>query len=240
MSQDADNKPAGTRRRRETSERLKARFGPLKPTTLNEEIYEAICGALRDGRLRPGEAISVRDLAAAVNTSPMPVREALRRLEAQGVLDEPTPGRAVSVPGMVRAQIDEIYTIRMELEGLAAERCARAAKEADVAAVEAAYAAMDRAFRDRDAAGFMETNHAFHMAIYAGAHMPRLLAMIEPLWLRISPHLWSLVEDRHLKFSMDQHEAALTALRARDGAGLRAAITQDIAEAKRKLEALAE
>ena len=218
---------------------LADQFGPLKSTSLNEEVYNAVCGALRDGRLRPGQRISIRSLAAAMDTSPMPVREALRRLEAQGVLTT-RHGRALSVPGMVQDEIREIYTIRIALEGLAAEQAACNANDDDRQRLEDTYDALDASFRARDYRGFMETNHAFHMAIYEAAHMPRLQRMIVPLWLRISPHLWSLVEDRHLKFSMDRHRDALDAFRRGDAPGLRVAIEADIAEAKRKLEAIAE
>jgi len=218
---------------------LKSRFGPLKPTTLNEEIYEAICSALRDGRLMPGESISVRDLAAAVNTSPMPVREALRRLEAQGVLVV-KPGKALSVPGLVREDIHEIYTIRMELEGLAAALSVDAALPDDDQVIQSAFDAMQECYVNRDYRGFMETNYLFHMAIYRIARMPRLLSLIEPLWLRISPFLWTLVEDKHLRFAMEQHKLVLAAFKARDRDAIRQAIVDDIHEAKRKLEGLAD
>jgi DNA-binding GntR family transcriptional regulator len=213
---------------------LRGQFEPLRPTTLIDEIYDAMCKALRNGSLRPGQPISVRDLAAAFETSPMPVREAIRRLEAQHVL-QTSPGRAVSVPGMDRDDIEEIYTIRIALETLAAREAVVRCTEGDLAAVQAAYAAMDESFRARDNSGFMETNYRFHMAVYRAAHMPRLMRLIEPHWLRISPFLWSLVEDRHLKFSMDRHMEALLALEARDAAGLEAAIAADIGEAKRRL-----
>lgn len=239
MKKDLSSVNLASTSKRKASEKLKGQFGPLRTTTLNEEIYDAICSALRDGRLLPGQTVSVRDLAAAVDTSPMPVREALRRLEAQGVIDI-KPGRALSVPGLIRSEVHEIYSIRKELEGLAAEWAAQNATQEDIAEVEDAYEAMDACFLSKDIAGFMETNYAFHMSIYRAAHMPRLVQMIEPLWLRISPFLWSLVEMPHLKFSMDQHRDALQCLRARDAVGLRAAIVEDITEAKRKLEDIAE
>jgi len=216
---------------------LKDQIGPVKSKTLNEEIYCLICDALLDGRLLPGQNVSVRELADAVDTSPMPVREALRRLEAQGVLVI-QPGRVLRIPGMTLDEMQEIYTIRHRLESLAAETAAARATEGDILAVESAYERMDKCFLAGDFPGFMSTNHEFHMAIYRAAHMPRLMAMIEPLWLRITPHLWSLVEERHLKFSMDQHKAALESLFRKDRDGLGAAIGSDIASARAKLEEL--
>lgn len=226
-----------SRKRGKAQNMLKDQIGPVKAKTLNEEIYESICAALLDGRLLPGQNVSVRELANAVDTSPMPVREALRRLEAQGVL-QIHPGRVLRIPGLTLEEIDEIYTIRHRVESLAAENAADRATEADVRAVETAYEEMDKAFLAGDFDGFMATNYAFHMAIYRAAHMPRLMRMIEPLWLRITPHLWSLAEERHLKFSMDQHKAALEALFRKDAGALGAAIGNDIESAKKKLEEL--
>jgi DNA-binding GntR family transcriptional regulator len=213
---------------------LRGQFEPLRPSTLIDEIYDAICLALRNGSLRPGQPISVRDLAEAFATSAMPVREAIRRLEAQHVL-ETSPGRAISVPGMNRDDIEEIYTIRISLETLAARKAAERATRKDVAIVRAAYEAMDICFDSKDHSGFMETNYRFHMSVYKAAHMPRLLRLIEPHWLRISPFLWSLVEDQHLRFSMDRHLEALAAIETGNAAALEAAIAADIIEAKRGL-----
>jgi DNA-binding GntR family transcriptional regulator len=216
---------------------LRGQFAPLRPTTMIDDIYDALCHALRNGSLRPGQPISVRDLAAAFRTSPMPVREAIRRLEAQHVL-ETTPGRAVSIPGLTAADILEIYTIRVALETLAAGLAATNATPADIRDVRAAYAAMEDSLTDQDYPRFMEGNHAFHMAIYAAAGMPRLVRQIAPHWLRISPFLWSLIGQTHLQFSMDRHRDALTALENRDAAGLKAAIAADILEAQNRLLAL--
>src|SRR5512147_2217037 len=85
-----------TRPRR--SEDLTDTFRPVARATLQEGIYEQVCAALMDGRLHPGQKISLRSLAAAMSTSPMPVREALRRLEASHVLELRGGGVAVPAP----------------------------------------------------------------------------------------------------------------------------------------------
>ncbi len=206
----------------------------MQSSTLHQDVYQELCKALRDGRLLPGQRISIRDLAAAVNTSPMPVREALRRLEAQGVLQAP-PSRVLVVPGLSRAEMAEIYEIRITLEGLAAERAATRATKAEQRAVPALCAAMDRHFKAGDLRAFLDCNYEFHMAIYRAARMPVLMRCIEPLWLRISPFLFSLIEEPHLQFSMMLHWRAEEALRARDGAALRQAIESDIREASIRL-----
>lgn len=238
--QAARDRPKRKRRnaaaRDRVAEALRPHASLSRPSTLVEEIYDALGHALRDGSLLPGQPISVRDLAATFDISPTPVREAIRRLEAQGVV-ETTPGRAVCVPGMRTEDVEETYTIRIALEGLAAEKAASRWTRSDLDIIQTAYEAMDSAVTGRNVAEFMEWNYRFHMAIYAAARMDRLMDLIEPQWLRISPFLWSLVEDRHLEFSMAQHAAARDALIARDAFGLRRAIENDISEAQRRLEA---
>lgn len=223
--------------RRNAGADLDATFKPLEPSTLNEEIYDEICLALRDGRLLPGQSVGIRQLADAVNTSPMPVREALRRLEAQGVI-KTRPGRVMSIPGLDVEELREIYAIRINLEGLAAERAATNATLEETANVQAICARMDEMFGSIDLKSFYTLNYDFHMAIYRAAHMPVLYRVIQPLWLRISPFLWSLNYEPHLRFSMEQHHQALAALLRRDGAGLKRAIENDIQRAATMLESI--
>jgi DNA-binding GntR family transcriptional regulator len=221
--------------KRKSSGDLEDTFKPLTSSTLNEEIYDEICLALRDGRLLPGQNVGIRQLADAVNTSPMPVREALRRLEAQGVL-KTRPGRVLSIPGLEIEEVREIYSIRLVLEGLAAERAATQATHEEMANIQNICARMDEGFTVRDSKKFYPLNYDFHMAIYNAAHMSHLMRIIQPLWLRISPFLWSISDEPHLRFAMDQHHQAVDALFRRDGAGLRKAIEDDINRALNMLE----
>ena len=86
--------------------------------TLQVEVYERMCAALMEGRLRPGQRISIRNLAGAMNTSPMPIREAVKRLEAIHVI-ELNPGRVITVAKLSAPELKEIRDIRISLEGLA-------------------------------------------------------------------------------------------------------------------------
>ena len=221
--------------RKNAGKGLESTFKPMESSTLNEDIYDEICRALRDGRLLPGQNVGIRQLADAVNTSPMPVREALRRLEAQGVL-KTRPGRVLSIPGLDLDEVNEIYTIRITLEGLAAERAASEASPAEMANVQAICQKMDSTYSVNDPGTFYPLNYDLHMAIYSAAHMPHLLRIIQPLWLRISPFLWSIANEPHLRFAMEQHHQAVEAMIKRDAAGLRQAIETDIRRAQNMLE----
>src|SRR5882672_10203428 len=145
-------------------EDLSDAFQPLARATLQEGVYDQVCAALMDGRLRPGQRISLRSLSAAMNTSPMPVREALRRLEAGHVL-ELRAGGVLAVPQPSRGELLEIRDIRMSLEGLAAEQAAARMTKKELERTARLGAAMRRDADARpDVAAFVAMNREFHFA----------------------------------------------------------------------------
>src|ERR1044072_9457936 len=99
---------------------LELEMPKLQRNTLNEEVYQQLKQALMTGRISPGSTMTIRSLAASFGISPMPVREALRRLVAEHVLVL-LPNRSVSLPVITRERFREITRIRTSLEGLAAE-----------------------------------------------------------------------------------------------------------------------
>src|SRR5215467_10221414 len=96
---------------------LELEMPKLQRNTLNEEVYQQLKQALMSGRIAPGSTMTIRSLAASFGISPMPVREALRRLVAEHVL-ELLPNRSVSLPVITRVRFREITRIRTSLEGL--------------------------------------------------------------------------------------------------------------------------
>ncbi len=93
---------------------------PLVRQTLSRDVYTQLRDLLVSGQMMPGEQISLRNIAAALGVSVMPVREAVHRLVAEQAL-ELTPNRALRVPRMSVSQFEEITKIRIELEGLATQ-----------------------------------------------------------------------------------------------------------------------
>ncbi|WP_249732348.1 GntR family transcriptional regulator [Roseococcus sp. SDR] len=210
----------------------------LKPPlpTMGQAAYVQIAGLLTSGHVAPGERLSLRDLAERLGTSTMPIRAAVGRLAEYGAL-EVSPNRAVRVPVMSAARFAELADLRQEMEGLAAERAAKAATADDIAVItriEAEFASVATG-ASPDAARAVALNRDLHFAIYAAARMPLLEGAIERLWLLAGPvlNLDMRADPRRLANTPARrfHAAALAALRARDGAAARAAIAGDIAEA---------
>jgi DNA-binding GntR family transcriptional regulator len=209
-----------------------ARDAP-RSVTKGDQVETAIRGYLASGEIGPGEKISLRKLAAALGVSVMPVRNAVARLQSDGVL-EVEPGRAVRVPVMSREQFRELIRIRMEIEGFAAEQAAGARDEQDLAQIvelEAAFRILGVGQSTRTS-GAARVNKEFHFAVYRAAKMPILLDIIERLWLKAGPSVfYHIYLERYSSPSRDSvrlHRRAVEAIRSRDGAEARAAIAEDI------------
>jgi len=219
---------------------LIATFEPVdaQPSTVQAEVYEKICAALMDGRLRPGQRISIRNLAAAMNTSAMPVREALRRLEAVHVV-KLQPGRVITVAELSVAELREIRDIRTSLEGLAARLATEAISARGINRLARIADDMHRRWETTTDIGHMlRANREFHFGIYQAAEQPILLSMIKALWLRVAPFFYEICRDNgHVDFSIEQHLRAVDALRERNAERVADAIAADIRGAADRLMA---
>lgn len=205
-------------------------FVPLERESLTGRVYGELRTALMEGRFWPGHRFKIRQLAAAMGVSETPVREALMQLVRERGL-EMHAGRSITVARLTLAQYLELRTIRLMLEGLAAETAALRMTDvgiAELAGVHSDLIAAETAGRWRDA---IRANWRFHHTLYRAAGMPELLALLEGLWLRngpllnyLYPHAMPTYAGRH------QHLEVLDALARRDAAGVRAAIQADTIE----------
>ena len=186
--------------------------------------------ALSTGELRPGERLNGRALAARLGTSLTPVREALLQLVAEGAL-EMQAGKAFTVPVPTRGAYLELRDLRLVLEGMGAERAAAAITPAALARLATAHRKLSAAQERGDFAGALRWNEEFHLGLAAAAGLPRLLRLIEGLWIQSGPFLNGLRADwPHTVADPHPHVLVLQALEARDGAAAAAAIRRDILE----------
>ena len=152
---------------------------PLQPVTLAESVFKDIKEAIVLGRIAPGSKISEPELARVYGISRGPLREAIGRLEACGLVDRKANigARVVSLSG---AQLVEIYLVREALEGMAARLAAEAMTDDEIQALRAV---LTRHARDIEE----DTKHAyfqqegdldFHFRIIQGSHNARLAALL--------------------------------------------------------------
>jgi DNA-binding GntR family transcriptional regulator len=195
---------------------------------LQERLYQRIREGLLAGRFQPGERLKIRDLAAQWGTSPMPVRAALQRLVAEGAL-EGEPQRSVRVPLMTRERYQNIFQVRLGLEGLAVELATPHLTPADMAELRDCVQRMDLAIEQRQVQDYLEANSRFHLRLYGACGNPVLLRSIESLWLQIGPFFNRLFTGADLSLRLnDFHEEAFAAIEAGDAKAARKAMEQDL------------
>jgi DNA-binding GntR family transcriptional regulator len=193
---------------------------PLKPilhNTMQEQVYRLIRQSLIDGQFKPGQILTIRDLAGQLGTSVMPVREALHKLTVEQVLDI-TPTRSVRVPVLTVEKFTEIGEVRILLESHITRLAAQRADATDIERIETANREFLSAKASRDPTLLLRRNREFHFAIYGAAHHTTLMGLIEPLWVRCGPCMLALFEDLGVdeikKGASSPHRAVLQALKA--------------------------
>src|ERR1700694_5537374 len=95
------------------------KLAKVKSETIKDRIYAELRGALMAGRFAPGEPLTIKMLAAQLETGLMPVRESVQRLITEGALSA-FPNRTIRVPYLSREEFDELCDIRVAIEGRAA------------------------------------------------------------------------------------------------------------------------
>ncbi|WP_160153253.1 GntR family transcriptional regulator [Microbulbifer sp. ALW1] len=197
--------------------------------TTQERVYYQVRDAILRGQFLPGKAITIRGLAAELDCSPMPVREALRRLTSERAL-ELSDTRRVTVPSMTREKLDEICAARVALECQAA---AQALPFVDEDALKRLTALDDRvtaSLAKKDIQEYVAANLEFHFTLYRLGRPHIILSLIESLWLQTAP-LQHLVFQRFgVQELPDRHQDLIAAIAKKDEQLVRTAIRQDIEE----------
>ncbi len=195
--------------------------------------HELTYARLRDmilfGHLAPGAAVTIQGLVADLGAGMTPVREAIRRLTAEGAL-EPQGNRRVSVPRMSEDMLEQVAFARLTIEPKLAEMAARNLTTDGITLLERLDGRVDHAIRSGDIPAYLEANHAFHFCLYEASTAPVLVDMARSMWLRFGPSLRVVCSGIGRESLPDRHLEALAAMRAGDAAALKSAIERDIAQ----------
>ena len=207
-------------------------FEAVNRFSLKTQAYQQIRKALMVGEFKPGEKLSGREIAMRLGSSLTPVREALLHLVAEGAL-ETRVGQAITVPIPRRSVFAELSDMRAQLEGLGAERAAARIGPSRIEGLEAIHVSLGEAKQRRDYEAALRCNEAFHLVLCGEAKMPRLLKLVESLWVQNGPFLnflYSGPDDIPVGGTPHWHVLILDALHKRDGAAARDAMRGDILE----------
>lgn len=147
----------------------------------SEAIYRALRERILNGALAQGERLVVRSLASEFQTSDLPVREALRRLEGDGLI-ETVRNRGARVITLGPEDIPGVYILRGELEALATELAGPHLTGQDFSDLDALMAEMAEAGSSDAPGRYAELNHAFHSVIFERCPHPIILQTLNRVW----------------------------------------------------------
>ena len=164
------------------SPRNRAALAPLAPKTLVEQVAEAVVQAAASGAVLPGDRVVEADIARDLRVSRVPVREALRMLESQGIVVN-TPYRGMRLMEVSAARLEQTLKVRLELEKLAARELL-ARRRSDPSALAGLVGTVERmkdAARRGDGYGVATADTAFHRELCRASGNEVLLRVWEPL-----------------------------------------------------------
>lgn len=187
-----------------------------RPPTAQQFVLEELRRAITSGELKPGTSVRQDTLAERLGVSRLPLREALKTLEGEGLVVHEAH-RGYFVAELSLTDLREVYRIREILEAEAVRQACGRMDEVALAALEAAQREVEAGADAGDVAAMAAANRRFHFTLYKVAGMPRLVRLIATLWDATDAYR-SLyyVEAVNRNHVLREHEAVLEALR--DGA----------------------
>ncbi|RCK46240.1 GntR family transcriptional regulator [Thalassospira profundimaris] len=213
--------------------------GEMSDALTVQQIADAITNAIREGRLAPGQRLTEIDFAKKLDVSRPSVREAFRQLTSDGLLHS-QPYRGVSVRHMTRREVDDLFTVRGALEGLAV-RLATPALAGAISPLEDIQTALDAAEASRDLNAMSQHNLAFHM-LFADVSKNELLR--EQLRRIANNVYWLqfrvLVADEKVLATNATHRDLLEAVRANDPKHAEAIMIAHVDQSRQLVQALSD
>jgi DNA-binding GntR family transcriptional regulator len=198
----------------------------LSVKTIRQEVYEQLRNKIISAEILPGESITLRDLASKFGVSLMPVREALWQLESEKIIVIESNKR-MRVNSLTAKEMEEALRLRVMLETLAVERSCDLFPKEEIPTLESLLETME-ASKDRPKI-YMRKNTQFHLTIYSFADSPLLFEMIERLWARVGPYVYTYgVSTQDLSFAMKCHWEIFEALKDKDKQRIKDALSHDL------------
>lgn len=181
--------------------------------SLTQLIGDKLRKQIYDGKYQPGSRLNISDIAQNLSVSPVPVREALRNLETEGLVVFKN-NRGVDVRALSVEDVRELYLIRTPLECLAAVEAAKKARPADIKGLKELIDKLDKL---DDAIQWHRLHAEFHQRLYALSGMRRLERIIDILRVQMQPYSRSYMSNaHHLKMAQKEHREMLECLSKHD------------------------
>ncbi len=204
---------------------------------LPQWVAERIRTAILEGRIKPGEWLRQERLAQEHGVSQMPVREALKKLATEGLVEH-VPYRGVRVVELSVADVEDLYACRSFIEGMAARFAAESISSQEVAELEALAARMAACTMPGELPEYRELNRHFHGVIFAASGRSYLVRTLAQLWAAFPTMLWSNVPrvatdslPARDEPDVEEHGAIVAALAAHDPDAAERAVRRHIESA---------
>ena len=209
--------------------RQKVGFTMVKASSIiiHETIYRSLRSKIMYGEIAPGKTFSIRGLANEFSVSMTPIRDATRRLVAEGALTMSASGR-ISAPQINYTRLEELLSIRLLLEP---ELCVRAFPRIHSALIERLSKInrlIEVTIEKEDPEGFLKRNIEFHKLFYLRAQAPAMLAILETVLLQLGPTMKSILNKKMHSVSVVNHHNLLSSLEDGNHEKLAEAIRADI------------
>lgn len=189
---------------------------------LRHWVADRLRAAILEGKLGPGQWLRQERLAQEYGVSQMPVREALKELAAEGLVEH-VPYRGVRVVEFSAEDVEDLYAQRAFLEGRAARAAAQNITADELAELKELHAQMKKRLAPRHLAEYRDLNRRFHQTICAASRRAYLIRTLNQLWAAFPSMLWSnFVQTANIPLperdatDMQEHEAIIAALEKRN------------------------
>jgi DNA-binding GntR family transcriptional regulator len=201
----------------EDTERVATRDGRILRRSLHDEVVERLRDMIVEGELRQGARVPERVLCERFGISRTPLREALKVLASEGLV-ELLPNRGARVAALSESDIDDLFEVLAGLEALAGELACQRIQRRELAAVRRAHEAMVRCWESGSLPAYFKLNQEIHQRIVDAAGNATLKAVYDGLAGRIRRARFAAnLSGERWRQAVQEHEAILEALEAREG-----------------------
>jgi DNA-binding GntR family transcriptional regulator len=200
---------------------------------LEGQVYDSLREAILSDHFAGGERLTQSELASRLSTSRIPVRDALKRLETDGLVDVDERG-VCRVIEFSSEDLEETYALRAMLEPRAGALAVPKLDDEEIQHLHALADQMAVAARAGDQALYVELNKSFHWTLYEASGWRRLVRIMKTLWAG-RPPLTPMIVSGQLKRSVSEHRAILAAIDARDAQAVEDRLRRHIQAAGRSL-----
>jgi DNA-binding GntR family transcriptional regulator len=208
----------------------------LHVATKAEAVYQELRGRILDGSIQPASTLNQEALAATLGLSITPLREALRRLESEGLV-RLEAHRTMTIAPLTRRELHELYAVRLQLDPFAAALTARDASDETLSEIER----LARKRVERHPRALLQHNRTFHHAIYSSCGNLVLIGVLDQLWNRTDRYRLIVLQNRiQERAAEEEHREIAAALLGRDAKRVTDLVHGHVEKTQRLIEQLAE